>query len=161
MTPKHYNPATQRYWYRCIPAETVPENKRTLATRALRFFAADLALSPALPKIIWVIPEDWQIAHEAVSAANRRAFETGEPYQCDCFNEAEDFGGYTKFDQTESIHVRSDLDLGRIPGTIAHELRHLWQDSEFRRGDAAETDASEYELAALTKFVKFMENPHQ
>ena len=95
MTPKHYNPATQRYWYRCIPAETVPENKRTLATRALRFFAADLALSPALPKIIWVIPEDWQIAHEAVSAANRRAFETGEPYQCDCFNEAEDFGGYT------------------------------------------------------------------
>jgi len=154
--PIHYNPATGRYWYRRISSERVPENKRAVAESALPFFAADLKL-PVPPEIIWVEPVDWQTGHNEVSSANKKSFETGAAFRCDCFHEAEDFGGFTKFGETKSIHVRSDLGIDRIPGTIAHELRHTWQDkeygAEFRRDCESETDASRYEREALIRFM--------
>lgn len=159
MTPEHYNPEHQQYWYRVIPEETVPEDKRSLATTALRFFAADLKLSGPLPKIIWVRTEDWRVGHEEVSAANWRQLETGEPFRCECFHEPKDFGGYTKFDQRDFIHIRADLEASRVPGTVAHELRHVWQDIgrgfEFRKNQEteAEKDASGYERDAISRFV--------
>ena len=51
------------------------------------------------------------------------------------------------------FYIRAELVVSRIPGTIAHELRHLGQSVRLRLRDEAENDASEYEREALTRFL--------
>src|SRR5437870_2522792 len=95
--PSHYNSKTGRYWYRKVPLELIGAEV-ALASNALKFFAADLGLAEPYPAIQWVRPEPWQTAHEEVSSARRHCLREGKPYEYDCFNQPEDFTGYTPFD---------------------------------------------------------------
>jgi hypothetical protein len=104
------------------------QDLRSLADDALGFFAGDLALGEPLPMITWVVAVDWRTGHDADLEAANRERETGGAYVCDRFHEAENFEGYTPFDQTAEIRVRTDPGVEHLPGAVAHEMRHIWQD---------------------------------
>jgi len=159
--PTHFNPDSERFHYRKIASEGIDDKDRLTAEKAMEFFALDLEISS--PSIQWIMSERWEVAEREEREAHRRSEETNQPYQCDCFHEEILILGSTPFDFDNEILILGDRDSGGLIQTIAHEMRHVWQEKTHGRlwrqknADAAEKDAHEYADVAVNRYPEYVE----
>jgi hypothetical protein len=136
-------------WFGPVSEAEVSEEASGLANRAACFFANRLGIPT--PEVRW-----FDVLHGAPEfAISARG----------CFRERPGTLGFAPADFSGVIYVRRTecIDVAQIMLTVAHEIRHVWQDSAYGKGwrsqsfDAAEEEAYSYQFPDCQDYPEFRE----
>jgi hypothetical protein len=159
FTPANFNPHTGLWYYRKI--DRIDDERQTIADGAPTFFANDLEMDA--PIVTWIFPEPWEGAEREEQAARARQEASGEPYECNFVHETVPLLGHIPFEFDNRIFILGELDVLLLIRTIAHEMRHVWQEkqygSQWHRQNAevaAEEDADRYAFEAMQRYPEYL-----
>lgn len=124
---KWHGPGTER----TSQTKVLPCNMRNRARDVVNSVCKDLRLSPT-PEVVWIRPVTADAALEILNRC-KHAYENGIPPAGSippvrCFVEGDIRQGFTPFEPTNEIWIRSDLShFLALEFIAAHETRHVWQ----------------------------------
>jgi hypothetical protein len=153
-------------WYHCLDENEVDPTVLSVANNVLNFVAADLGFESPI-RIVWFAIDSekrvdaeptFQDEHEVISTFPERLLREGAALGIDRI------GGFTPEASTTLMMIRADVfnpddssrDLLRV--TIAHEMRHIWQNLNWASDDRAdgnrcEDDALAYQVNSINRYI--------
>jgi hypothetical protein len=151
-------------WYRVLNRDSVQPRVLEVAQNVMNFVATDLGLLRPI-EIKW-FAQDPQVAskqpfpdeHSVMHTFGDRLLREGVALGLDRI------GGFTPEASTTVMMIRADVfdpddtSQDRLRVSIAHEMRHIWQNLNWdgdRRRDLSlcEADARSYQISAINRYI--------